>query len=456
MLTKKLATFITKTNFDSLPIEATEKAKSHILDCMGVMLAGSTQHVGKLITQFVKTMGGNPQSGVVAGGFKTSAPNAALANGTMGHALDFDDDSDTAISHPSVTVLPAILALGEDKASGKDVLTSYVIGEEVMARIASVPGLIPGHYEKGWHPTSTIGIIGAVTAGAKILDLDIEQIRTAFGIAASEASGLSSNFGTMVKPFHAGSAAAKSVAAALLAKAGFTANPNIFESPYGFLSLFGENEEFDVDKVTANLGRTFDIISPGINIKKYPCCYYTHSSMDALLYLLNEHNLSPKDIQHIRCGLSKIATQVLKHPYPANGMEAKFSLPYCLALILLNNEAKIEDFEDEKVCDTTINQYMKKIEPYVFPELNKEGKTLGAVIHIETTSGEKYDHQIEKPIGNGSSPLSWETLVSKFKYCSSLVLHSNDVEFLETSVKKLETIPKIKELVEVLSKEPKK
>jgi 2-methylcitrate dehydratase PrpD len=108
----------------------------------------------------------------------------------------------------------------------------------------------------------------------------------------------------------------------------------------------------------ANLGQTFDIISPGINIKKYPCCYYTHAPVDALLYLINEHNISPQDIQHIRCGISQIAAQVLKHPYPANGVEGKFSVPYCLTLALLNNVVKIEDFQDDKVCDATINQYI--------------------------------------------------------------------------------------------------
>jgi len=454
MLTQKLATFVVETSFDDLPRNVIERAKFHVLDCLGVMAAGSIQPVGKLITRFVETLGGNPQASVIGGGFKTSAPNAALANGTMGHALDFDDDSDTIVSHPTVAILPVILALGEPHASGKDVLTAYVLSEEVEARIASIPGFMPGHYERGWHATSTMGIIGAAAAGAKILKLNINQTRTAFGIAASEASGLRSNFATPVNPFHAGSAAAKGVSAALMAKAGFTANPDILESPFGFLNLFGKNIEVDTERVTADLGYSFDIISPGINIKKYPCCYYTHAPVDALLHLVSEYNLAPRDIQHIRCGLAKIATQVLEHPNPANGTEGKFSLPYCLTLALLNRDVKIEDFQDEKVCDGTINQYMDKIETHVFPELNAEGKTLGAVLHIETTRGEKYAHRMEKPTGSGGSPLPWETVVSKFRYCSSRVLNKTDIEFVETGVGKLESAAKIKVLMDVLSKKP--
>jgi 2-methylcitrate dehydratase PrpD len=262
------------------------------------------------------------------------------------------------------------------------------------------------------------------------------------------------NFATDTKPLHAGSAAAKGVTAALMAKEGFTANPNIFESPYGFLSLFGEIAEVDGDQMTADLGRTFDILSPGINIKKYPCCYYTQASIDALLFLMGERKFSPADVRSIRCGLARIAVQVLKHPQPNNGLEAKFSFQYCVALALLNGAVRIEDFEDENVHAETILQFMQKIETYVNPELNADGKTLGAVVRVETKDGQTYSHQMEKPTGGGNSPLPWEDIVSKFKYCSSLVLNDKNIDYVENCIRKLETVDKINALMEVLSKEP--
>jgi 2-methylcitrate dehydratase PrpD len=454
MLTKTLATFVIETKFDDLPIAVTERSKNHILDSLGVILAGSTQPVGRRITRFVRSLGGNSQSSVIGGGFKTTPANAALANGTMGHALDFDDDSDTIISHPSVVILAAILALGQVRASGRDVLTAFIVSEEVEARLAAIPGFMPEHYEKGGHATSTMGIIGAAAAGAKILALDVDQTRTAFGIAVSEASGLIVNFATDTKPLHAGSAAAKGVTSALLAAEGITANANIFENPHGFFSLFGENVDVDARQVTVDLGHTFDIITPGINIKKYPCCYYTHASIDALLFLMGKHQLSPADIRSIRCGLAQIAVQVLNHPHPNNGLEAKFSFQYCVALAVLNGAVRIEDFEDEKVQAETILQFMRKIETYVKPELNADAKTLGAVIRVETADGQTYSHHMEKPTGGGNSPLPWEDIVSKFKYCSAFVLNDKDIDFVENSIRKLEGVDKINQLMEVLSKEP--
>lgn len=451
MLTEALATFVVETSYEHLPEEATERAKTHILDCIGVMLAGSRHEVGKHIIQFVKTAGGNPQSSVITGGFKTSAPNAALANGTMGHALDYDDDSDSIIGHPTTVILPAILALGENLASGKDVLTSYVIGVEVGARIASVPGFMPGHYEGGWHATSTIGIMGAVAASAKILKLDIEQTKIAFGIAASEASGLKSNFGTMVKPLHAGSAAKKGVTAALLAKSGFVANPEMFESQCGYFDLYGGGEEYDFKKATENLGKSFDIIFPGINIKKYPSCYYTQSPIDALLALVKEHKLLPHNVRHIRCGVNEIAAKTLIYPDPRTGLEGKFSLPYCLTVALVNGDVTIKDFQDESVQDDAIQEMLKKIEMYSPPELKRSETKCSTVVEIETEDGNKYSHQLERPSGHGLSPLSLEELLSKFRACASFVLNENDTDFVISSIERLDEVSQVRELIEVLS-----
>jgi 2-methylcitrate dehydratase PrpD len=453
MFTEKLAGFVVGTDFDSIPGEAVQRAKASILDCLGVMVAGSIGPVGKLIMQFARTMGGEPRSSVIAGGFKTSAPNAALANGTMGHALDYDDDSDTTNGHPTVTILPAILALGEDRASGRDVLESYILGHEVGARLGSV--LIPPHYEKGWHSTSTLGAITAAAASAKILKLGVEKTRMAFGIAASEASGLRSNFGTMVKPLHAGSAAQKGVAAALLAESGFEADGDILESRFGFINVFDGREDVDLEEVTGDLGTSYDIVSPGINIKKYPCCYNTHSAIDGLLKLVENSGLAPHDVKNIRCGVNELSPGILIHPDPKTGLEAKFSLPYCLAVALSKGNVGIADFGDERIRDESIREHMKKVEMYVHSDLKGQDTLPSAVIEVETRAGEKHSLRVDRPSGSGRFPLTWDKLVSKFRDCSSLVMNENDSDAVIASIQELESLPSIQDLMDILSRKSK-
>jgi 2-methylcitrate dehydratase PrpD len=449
MLSETLAAFVARTHFDDLPQEAIKRAKSSILDCLGVMLAGSTQEVGRLIIGFAKSFGGDPRSSVVSGGFRTSPVQAALVNGTLGHALDYDDDSDTTIAHPTVTMLPGVLALGEDHGSGRDVLEAYILGVEVAARIGSA--LLPHHYHKGWHATSTLGAIGSTAASAKILKLDVNQTKNAFGIAASEASGLRSNFGTMVKPLHAGSAASKGVTAALLAQSGFTANQDIFEGPQGFIRLFGGKNDARLKRVADGLGKFFDIVSPGINIKKYPCCYQTHSAIDALLYLVKKNGLIPEGIRAIRCGVHEITPKTLIHPDPVTGLEAKFSLPYCLAVALATGYVRMKDFQDDSVLRPDIRKHMGKVEMYVHPKLRGHAMLTAAMVDIETQDGRKLSHRVDKPSGSGRFPLSWEALVSKFTDCASLVLGAGDSGSVVEAISALDTLSSIKPLMETLS-----
>ncbi|MHC4707901.1 MAG: MmgE/PrpD family protein [Planctomycetota bacterium] len=452
MLTETLATFIVETGFDDIPQKAVERAKHHILDGIGVMLAGSTHPISRRVMNHVRSLGGAPQAGVVGGGFKTSAPQAAFVNGTMGHVLDFDDDSDTTVSHPTVTILPAVMALGENHSSGRQLLAAYIVGLEICARIAALPGFLPGHYERGWHATATLGVLDAVADSAKILDLDVRQVRSAFGIAASEAGGLRSNFGTMMKPLHAGSASAKGVNCALLAQVGITANATILECPNGFYDLYGSLAAIDASAVTAGLGKDFDIETPGMNIKKYPCCYYTHAAIDALLFLVDKHRLSPEDVRQIRCGISTIASDVLKYDTPDNGIEARFSMQYCMARALLGRRVRIEDFQDEKIRDEKVRKWMNMVEVSVEPSMDKPGRSLGARLYVTTADGQIHTHEIIKALGGCENPLSWEAVVSKFKTCASQVLDENQTTKVVSDIEHLENVESIDEILGILSK----
>ena len=451
MLTETLSTFILQTGFDDLPTKAVERAKHHILDGIGVMLAGATHPISRRVMNHVRSLGGAPQASVIAGGFKTSAPQAALVNATMGHVLDFDDDSDTTISHPTITNLPAIIALGENRSSGRQLLTAYIVGLETCARIAAMPGFLPGHYEKGWHATSTLGVLNAAAGSAKILDLDVLHIRSAFGIAVSEAGGLRSNFGTMTKPLQAGTATAKGVTSALLAEAGITANENMFECPQGFYDLYGNLTTIDETAATAGLGIDFDIVTPGINIKKYPCCYYIHAAIDGLLYLVDKHGLLPDDVRQIRCGISSIAADVLKYDQPGNSVEARFSMNYCLAKALLNHGILVQDFQDEEVLDEKVRKWMNMVDLTVEPSMDKPGRSLGARLEVTTKDGQTFSHEMIKAVGACENPLSWEAVVSKFKTCAMQVLDEDQVNRVVFDIERLEEIESIGEIINTLS-----
>ena len=290
------------------------------LDCLGAALAGYSHPIGKIITDFVKESGGSPKATVIGAGFKTSPHEAALANGTMAHALDYDDYSLVLAGHPSVSLLPSILAIGEDRGiSGKKVLTAYIVGFEIESKLGA--GVNFRHYELGWHATCTLGTLGAAAACSSILGLDIEKTRMALGIAASEASGLRQNFGTMTKPFHAGLSARNGVIAALLAEKGFTADKNILEAEFGFCNLFCGKGEYDSERITSNLGNPFAIFEPGISIKPYPSCGGTHTALDAMLYLAKENDINPSDVEEIGVDVPELLPRVLIHSNPKTGLE---------------------------------------------------------------------------------------------------------------------------------------
>lgn len=240
-VTEKLARFVVDTNLDMMPPEVVTIVKDALIDTVGVTLACSVTPIGKIIIAFVKKLGCMPVAGIIGGKFRTSPCNAALANGCMAHGLDYDDAGASTQGHPSAVLMPVALALGEElEASGREIIEAYVLGVEVWAKIARTMRDL--HF-KGWHPTAVFGTLGAAAVGAKLLKLDINQTAMALALAASEASGLGQNMGTMTKPFHAGNAAKNGIIAAKLAKEGFTAAIDIMEGDMGFLKAFYEKIE---------------------------------------------------------------------------------------------------------------------------------------------------------------------------------------------------------------------
>ncbi len=445
--TERLAQFIIETGYEDIPPATRHAAKRAMLDTLGVMMAGSEEPAGKIITSFVSSIGGKPRAGVVGAGFRTSSPNAALANGTMGHALDYDDFCRWANEgHPSVVLLPCVLALGEDfGASGKRLVEAFILGFEVIGRLA-VSGINPRAI--GFHPTAIFGTMGAAAAAAKVIGLGVEQTRMVLGFAASHASGIGRNRGTMTKSYHAGNAARSGVTAALLMKEGFTAAADLIEGSRGFSNAFAGGAEWDDSKITNNLGDSYFISSPGVIVKKYPTCAFTHRCIDAILQLSDTYQISADDVAEVECQTGTMTGDILTYNDPVTYLEGKFSMPFCMAIALLERKVGLLQVTNEKVNDPRTKQLMKQV------RLCPGGEPVAAsdVVKVRLRDGKEYSLGIDKVRGHPELPLTDEELISKYRDCAAIILPQDEVEQVLGLMLNLEQLQQTSELMDIISK----
>jgi 2-methylcitrate dehydratase PrpD len=451
--TERLAKFIAETDSEYIPKEALHSAKKAILDWVGVTIAGSNEPVTRILAEQVKRMGAIGEAGVICRAFRTSADLAAWVNATASHALEYDDTFPNAAGynfHPTVPILSAVLALAEKMgASGKDVLTAYVVGIEVE----SIVGASIGRYssEIGWHPTPVIGTTGAVAASANILKLNMQQARTALGIAGSLAGGFLQNFGTMTKPLHAGNSAKNGIVAALLAKNGFTGNERVMEGNFGFCSMFSGGKVKGLGKDEQDLGKTWYILSPGVSFKLYPCCRSTHSSIDASLYLRNIPGVDVSQVVKIICKTSPQHLELARFHRPKNAYEGKFSIPYCIAAALLNGKVLLGDFTDVKVSDPKAQALLSKVEFQHPEEYNEDPLSLAQEVELKLRNGAEYSYKVDTPKGDPQNPMSEDELSMKFKDCAHLSLSQIEIENVLEMLGKLESLDNISELMKAIT-----
>src|SRR3954467_4963633 len=375
--------------YDGLPLEAVDWAKMAILDTVGVTLAGAGEACAQIVER-VLAAGATNIAGECAifGTDRRAAPlDAALINGTASHALDFDDVSNSLGGHPSAPIVPTLFALAETlDCDGKAFITAYVAGFETETRIGR--GVHFHHYEKGWHPTATLGVFGATAACCHLMELDQARTAQALAIAASLASGIKANFGTMTKPLHVGHTARNGLFAAQLAREGFTANDAALEHKQGFLQVFNGAGNFDAEKILADWGRPYDIVSPGLGIKMHPCCGSTHPAIDAMLALRAEHGIVPGKVARIESWTHPRRLAHTDRPDPQTGLDAKFSVQYCLARALLDGRIVLEHFEGEAFRDPAMRALMRRIHAAPFPQTEPGGGApLGAEIRVTLDDG---------------------------------------------------------------------
>ena len=445
-----MASFIAETGYEDLPSEAIEVSKEAILDCIGVSLAGSQEEVSRILLPMLEELGGHPVAGVIGGSLRSSPVLASLANGVMAHALDYDDVSDSWIGHPSTVLVPAILATAERcKSSGKEVLTAYVIGFEVGAKLGIALG--QDHYAKGWHNTSTLGSLAGAAAVAKLLKLDVQQIQMALGIAASLAGGLRENFGTMTKPLHAGNAARNAVLAGLLAEKGFTATERALAGQAAFAKVLGKNSQYDLDAVCRQLGSPFDVVSPGIWLKAYPSGAATHSSISAALQLRSEHSFNADEVVEVECATNKAVPRILIHHHPKTGLEGKFSLEYCVSVALIDGEVSLDQFTDERALADDIQSLIPKVKYSHPPELeDKFGFHVPGIVTAKLRNSAEFFSRVESPKGRPENPMSKQEIWAKFERCARLVLSPEKRAEVIKLVSNLEQTPEIGGLMNIL------
>lgn len=450
-LAEILARYVQRIDFSDIPSEVIEQTKLHLLDTLGVGIAGTRTKWATSVLNFGLRHAVNGASTIWGNQRKLNSTSAALINGTAAHSLDFDDDP--GICHIGAVIVPASIALGEEeRISGKELLTAVIIGYDVVTRLEEA---LDGErmFARGFHPTAICGAIGAAAAASKILSLKEEGVTSSFGIAGSFASGLMEflSDGSMTKRIHPGWAAQAGINAALLAKEGFTGPKKIFEGEYGLRAFSGY---FSETKLVAELGTRFDVVNS--SLKKYPCCLYSASAVDAILGLSAKNGLHASDVKSINARVRKVALDLVGRPIdrkqnPETVLDAQMSLPYSVAVALIDRKALLEQFAEDRIRDKKVLDLAKKITVSFDPEIDKlPSSNLATVLDVELENGDRISVRADNYWGHPSNPLSKEEVFEKFRYCSSFGLSYQSVELLLERIMTLETMETVQKLFEKL------
>lgn len=415
--TAAAADFVENVRINHIPAEAVRIGTRCLLDGFGLFVAGFGEEAVRMLIAEALQAGGRPEALLLGGGrTRIPAPMAARVLGTAGHVHDWDDSQvsrDPAhvyglLTHPTIPALSSALVTAQKLGGidGKAFMLAFLTGFEVECKISE--WMLPQHYLRGMHSSGTVGTFGAYAAAAKLMGLQGANLRRGFGIAASLASGIRCNFGTMTKPLHVGRAAENGVIAAQLAGRGFTADPDALDGPWGFYAVQGGG--VSAEKAGRGFGRTWSIIEPGVSVKMYPCGVLTHPTIDLMLKLVTEHDLKPDDMESVTVHAGTNILKPIRYPIAANHLQAKFSLPAALAMIALVRRAGKREFSDVFVGSEAMQEMQRRISAELDADIEKMGfdrMRSRIVIRLKrgkTIAGwadERYRGGPENPIGDG-------------------------------------------------------
>jgi 2-methylcitrate dehydratase PrpD len=443
-LSTQMATFASRLTFDDLSAEHVRNIKFYLLDWLGSGYGGKNERPTKIMLELVRSLGGKPESTVLADGSKTMCLLAGLVNGASSHVLEMDDLHRKSIFHPACAITPATLAIAErEGASGKDLLLAISIGYEVGIRVAL--GVGPSHYQF-WHMTATCGTFGAAAGAAKILGLDEEQFAWAMGSAGTQASGLWEFLvdSAMSKQLHPGKAALNGLLAALLAKGGFTGARKILEGERGFFRA--TSKDFDEERCLHNLGEEF--FSETNSLKYYASCGHTHSAIEAILKATKSEPMTPDKIKQVDVSIYQASLDLLENIEPKTPYLAKFSLPFCIATALRYGHVNLDDFAEQRLNDPELHLIMERINLQSDPELTKSyPNKWPAQVKIHTTGGECLEASCDYPKGDPENPLAEHEVTAKFKSLTKGILPESQADRIVERIMNLENMDNVAKLL---------
>ena len=459
-ITAQAIRFIERTTYADLPDEALAIGRRCMVDTVGLYLAGSQEHSVRILVEDALSQGGRGDAPLPgAGSAKVPAALAGRVWGTAGHAHDWDDTQvshDPAhvyglLTHPSVPPLTAALVIASQlgNVDGRDIMLAFQVGFEVESKISE--WMTPRHYRRGHHTSGTVGTFGAAVAAAKLLGLKGDKLAHTLGMAASFAAGIRCNFGTMTKPMHVGRACENGITAALLAARGFDADPTALDGTWGFFSVMGEG--FSEEKAKAGFGSPLTIVSPGVSVKPYPSGILTHQSMDAMLKLVLDHDLKGEEVERIRFYAGKNIIEPIRYPIAKNHLQAKFSMPALLTMIVLCRRASHHEFEDAFVAGEAMQDLQARTEVINDLEIDAQGyDKIRSRIEVLTKDGRTLVQWAdERYRGGPSNPIDDVGLDAKFRMCAEGVVDGAPQEELLALVRNIDKGADITRLVSLIS-----
>lgn len=459
-LTEYVARFVLDTTAKQIPADVMHLGKRSILDGLGLALAGNAAESGHIVRTYLKGLGIPTDKGatIIGTGMKVPARFAAFANGIAIHADDYDDTQLAVakdrvyglLTHPTAPALPPVLALGEiGNRSGIDVLTAYQVAVEAETKMSEA--INPRHYDHGFHSTATIGAITAAAGAARMMGLNLEQTRRALGIGASQSAGLRENFGTMTKPFHPGRSAESGILAADFAKMGWTATPIVLEAGRGFFKAAGGG--YDAAAIEGKLGNPWTFAFPGVSIKPHPSGSLTHPGMGLMLDLIRQHDIRPEQVVQVKVGTNRHMPNALIHHRPTNELQAKFSMEFCMAILLLRRKAGLAEFTDAVVNRPDVKKMIEKVDFGVHPEAEAAGyEKMTTIIDITLNDGREISGRADFGKGSPVNPMSDAELAAKFHECAAWgKLPKANADKVVDLVFNLEKVKSIRELTKLLA-----
>lgn len=461
-VTEKLARLTTEATYESFPAAVIQSAKLRFLDTIGIMIAGSRHPATLMSLDLARHMGGRPAVSIVGHSDQTSSPLAAFVNGVAAHALEYDDFTPRSYTHLSSSLVPGSLAVAEEvKASGRRLIEAFVSGFEVGARIGR--GMTPFLFNHGWHPNGITGALGVSAAAARLMGLDLLRTRMAIGLAASQASGVRKNVGSMGKAFHVGHGTRCGVFAALLAQRGYKVDPDIIEGVdvgkghdrFGLVDTFNGIDNYRLNDMTEGIGEDWELDKNRTVVRLHPCSTPAQVPIDAMLDLAKKHDLKAGQIEHIELEVTRDCITIACYPEALDPHKAKFCLQYMMAVSLIDHKAGVGQFTDQRVKQEDVQSLMKVVRVSVPENFERHHGARGeddvawgrTRLKVYLKDGNVLSTARSHARGYPEDPVGWDDLSQKYADCANDILSKSQIDDTIAMIHELECLPDVGKLM---------